>query len=111
MLEGTNTVCAGRDDEGYNNYPGIWIAPDKTLTIQGDGSLTAYSNDTEPGGAGIGGGRLCNCGNITITNGVTKVTATKGNSAPNSIGAGIDGSVISLTIEAGANVTQNQAVH
>ena len=59
------------------------------------------------GAAGIGGGRLCNCGNITITNGVTKVTATKGNSAPNTIGAGIDGSVISRTIEAGANVTQN----
>lgn len=44
MLEGTNEVCAGRDDGGYNYYPGIWIAKGKTLTIQGDGTLTAYSN-------------------------------------------------------------------
>ena len=55
VLKGVNTVCAGRDGNDYNNYPGIWIAPEKTLTIQGDGTLTAYSNANYPAGAGIGG--------------------------------------------------------
>ena len=105
VLEGTNTVCAGRGSDGYNNYPGIWIAPGKTLTIQGDGTLTAYSNADSPyaagigggykiacsgtitatGGwdaAGIGGGNSASCGNITINGGT--VTATGGN-----YGAGI----------------------
>jgi hypothetical protein len=35
------------------------------------------------------------------------VTATKGEDAPNSIGAGDSGEDISVTIEAGANVIQN----
>ena len=39
--------------------------------------------------AGIGGGKYGTCGNITITNGVTSVTATKGGGLANySIGAG-----------------------
>jgi hypothetical protein len=63
--------------------------------------------------AGIGGGRghnsgyLSSCGTITITTGVTEVTATKGSDAPNSIGAGNLGTCGTVTIEAGANVTQN----
>ena len=41
------------------------------------------------GSAGIGGGNYGTCGNITITNGVTSVTATKGGGLANySIGAG-----------------------
>ena len=76
VLEGTNEVCAGRDDTGYNNYPGIWIAPDKTLTIQGNGTLTAYSNGTQPFAAGIGGGYGIACGNIVINSGT--ITATGG---------------------------------
>ena len=41
------------------------------------------------GSAGIGGGKYGTCGNITITNGVTSVTATKGGGLANySIGAG-----------------------
>jgi len=202
VLEGTNEVCAGRDGYGDNNYPGIYIAPGKTLTIQGDGTLTAYSNGTKPSCAGIGGGFDIACGhivinsgnitatggqyaagigggndgdcgtitinggnitatggqyaagigtgytdgattscgnitisggtvtatgcnnaagigsgynggggashgNITISSGVTKVTATKGSNAPNSIGAGKDSQAITVNIEAGANVTQN----
>ena len=48
------------------------------------------------------------CGTITITSGVTSVTATKGGTdAPNSIGAGYRGTCGSVTIETGANVTQN----
>ena len=199
VLEGTNTVCAGRGSDGYNNYPGIWIAPGKTLTIQGDGTLTAYSNAASPYAAGIGGGYKIACGNIvinsgtitatggwdaagigggnsascgnitinggtvtatggdygagigcgaagenqgscgnitisggtveatggenaagigggstngvcgtiTITKGVTSVTATKGANTPNSIGAGDGGQDITVNIENGANVTQN----
>ena len=44
-------------------------------------------------GAGIGSGYdNSSCGNITITSGVTRVTATKGMDAPCSIGKGADGS-------------------
>lgn len=38
--------------------------------------------------AGLGGGANGHCGDITITSGVTRVTATKGTYAPNSIGRG-----------------------
>ena len=58
--------------------------------------------------AGIGGGRgnnsgyLSSCGTITITTGVSEVTATKGSDAPNSIGAGNLGTCGTVTI--GGNV-------
>lgn len=109
VLTGNNTVKGF-----YQNYPAIHIAEGKTLTIRGDGSLTASSNGYA---AGIGGGHYINCGNIvieggtitatggdnaaaigggdsgscgtiTITNGVTAVTAIKAETADNSIGAG-----------------------
>ena len=60
------------------------------ITISG-GTVTATGGEDA---AGIGGGRGYNntyfsdCGTITITTGVTKVTATKGDGADNSIGAG-----------------------
>jgi hypothetical protein len=62
--------------------------------------------------AGIGGGKKTtsyanSCGNITITAGVTSVTATKGSEAPNSIGAGSGGTCGTVSIASGANVTQN----
>lgn len=168
ILSGTNTV------KGFwEHYPGIYVPVNKTVTIQGTGSLTASSNGW---GAGIGGGYelssgsvliksgtivatgghcaagigsggsddkvayvYCGtititggdvtaiggkwaagigsgsadedtdsiCGAITITNTVTRVTATKGNDAPNSIGAGLRGTCGTVTIEDGANVTQN----
>ena len=101
VLEGTNTVCAGRDGDGYNNYPGIWIAPDKTLTIQGDGTLTAYSNATNPCGAGIGGGYATACGNIVIEGGT--INATGGDRAAG-IGSGRSVSCGTITIN-GGNVT------
>ena len=65
------------------------------------GTVTATGG---AGAAGIGGGRgynsdkLSSCGTITITNGVTRVTATKGENAPNSIGAGKDGTCGTVTI-------------
>ena len=88
VLEGTNVVCAGRNDGGLNNYPGIWIASNKTLTIQGAGTLTAYSNVTNPFGAGIGGGWEIDCGNIEIQGGT--ITATGGTGCAG-IGAGNGG--------------------
>jgi hypothetical protein len=61
--------------------------------------------------AGIGGGGPIDintqCGSITISSTVTSVTATKGQEAPNSIGAGSGGTCGTVTIEPGANVTQN----
>lgn len=98
ILKGTNTICAGRDSENYNNYPGIWIASGKTLTIDGDGSLNAYSNAINPGGAGIGGGYQVACGNIVINGGT--ITATGGDSAAG-IGGGPDTSCGDITINGG----------
>jgi len=65
------------------------------------GTVTATGGEEA---AGIGGGRGYNsgtfssCGTITITTGVTKVTATKGSGAPNSIGAGNLGTCGTVTI-------------
>lgn len=65
------------------------------------GTVTATGGEYA---AGIGGGRGYNnsifssCGTITITSGVTKVTATKGDGAPNSIGAGKYGTCGTVTI-------------
>ena len=79
------------------------------ITISG-GTITATGGDAA---AGIGGGRGNNnnykssCGTITITSGVTNVTATKGSSDANSIGAGVAGICGTVTIADGANVTQN----
>ncbi|EXM38685.1 hypothetical protein RASY3_03085 [Ruminococcus albus SY3] len=98
ILKGTNTICAGRGSDDYNNYPGIWIASGKTLTIGGDGSLTAYSNAINPGGAGIGGGYQVACGNIVINGGT--ITATGGNCAAG-IGSGADSSCGNITINGG----------
>ncbi|MBR1636695.1 MAG: hypothetical protein IJ687_02455 [Bacteroidales bacterium] len=79
------------------------------ITISG-GTITATGGDNA---AGIGGGTGRNnsnpssCGTITITSGVTSVTATKGSSAPNSIGAGYWGTCGAVTIEDPSKVTQN----
>ena len=65
------------------------------------GTVTATGGENA---AGIGGGRGYNnstfssCGTITITSGVTKVTATMGDGAPYSIGAGRYGTCGTVTI-------------
>ena len=79
ILSGTNTVKGF-----YEDYPGIYVPENKTVTIQGTGSLTASSNGWA---AGIGGGNTGNCGNITITGG--NITAT-GGSGRAGIGGGSD---------------------
>ena len=55
-----------------------------TITIS-SGSITATGGLSA---AGIGSGYDGTCGDITITSGVVSVTATKGESSPNSIGKG-----------------------
>lgn len=50
------------------------------------------------GAAGIGTGHGGTCGNITITEGVTRLTATKSGSATHSIGTGTGGTCGTITI-------------
>ena len=81
---------------------GIGSGEDRTcgnITICG-GTVTATGG---VGGAGIGSGMKA-CGTVTITDGATKVTATKGSDAQNSIGKG-DGSCGTVTIDGVVNAT------
>ena len=82
LKDGTTNTVKGFND----NYPGIFAAVNKTLTIQGTGSLNASSNGY---GAGIGGGYGKNhpCGNINIQGGI--ITATGGYNAAGIGGGGI----------------------
>lgn len=78
ILSGTNTVKGF-----YEDYPGIQVPVDKTLTIKGPGTLNVSSNGI--GAAGIGGGEDGACGNIVISGG--NITATGGEGAAG-IGSG-----------------------
>jgi len=77
-----------------SNYPGIFVPRGKTLVIGGKGSLDAMGGEY---GAGIGGlyGSYESCGNITILEGVARVTATKGESedSPYNIGCRFAGKI------------------
>jgi hypothetical protein len=83
---------------GYNNSNGESTCGN--ISISG-GTVTATAGRNA---AGIGGGsgysdsKKSTCGNITIANTVTEVTATKGEYAPNSIGAGLYGTCGTVTI-------------
>ena len=96
ILTGSNSVTASAEGQ-----PAIFIAPGKTLTIQGTGALTAES--TSDGAAGIGGGYQggysyagIDCGNIVIESGT--ITAT-GKGA--GIGSGDHGTCGTITINGG----------
>ena len=66
------------------------------------GTITATGGYHSAGiGTGSGGSHTTTCGDITITNTVTKVTATKGDYAPNSIGKGYGSNVVCGTITIG----------
>lgn len=109
LADGTTNNLKG----GYCSFPGVSVPENKTLTIQGSGTLYLSSNGYGPGigpdnygggegnitieggtiiatggkkNAGIGG--IYDEGNITITDGVTSVTATAGEEAPYSLGSG-----------------------
>ena len=90
ILSGTNTVKGF-----YDEYPGIYVPVDKTVTIEGSGSLTASSSGYA---CGIGGGWRIACGNIVIAGGT--ITATGGNGAAG-IGSGNEGSCGTISITGG----------
>lgn len=80
---GSSTVGGGSSDECGS------------ISISG-GTITATGGEDA---AGIGSGKDSKCGAITITSGVTRVTATKGGGlAPYSIGKGYVGSCGTITI-------------
>ena len=60
--------------------------------------LTGGNIKDGTGAAGIGTGHGGTCGNITITEGVTRLTATKIGSATHSIGTGTGGTCGTITI-------------
>lgn len=91
ILEGTNELKGG-----YEDYPGIYVPQNATLTIKGSGSLTASSNGF---GAGIGGGYGIACGNIVIEGG--SITAT-GSQNTAGIGGGFEASCGNITISGGS---------
>ena len=90
VLKGANTVRGF-----YEDYPGIYIPFGKTLTIKGDGALTASSNGY---GAGIGAARDLAAGFIVIESGT--VNATGGNNAAG-IGGAYNGMCCDITIYKG----------
>ena len=96
ILSGTNTVRGF-----YKNYPGINVPKGSTLTIRGEGSLTATPFDggtNNSYGAGIGGGFEIACGNIMIEGG--SITA-KGGYGEAGIGGGDGASCGDIRITGG----------
>ena len=100
ILDGDNTVKGF-----YEDYPGIYIAEGRTLTIDGTGTLDASSNGY---GAGIGGGYEISCGNIIINGGT--ITATGGNYAAG-IGSGNKSSSCGNITINGGSVTATGGEH
>ncbi|WP_405345189.1 hypothetical protein [Ruminococcus sp.] len=98
---GTITANGGAQAAGIGS--GYDDATCGNILITG-GTVTATGGNYA---AGIGSGLKGNCGNITIADTVTQVTATKGPPMSNSIGKGFGGTCGTVTIEDGANVTQN----
>ena len=95
VIEGENSVM------GFAYaYPGIYIPKGKTLTIRGDGSLTASgkNHNSASCGAGIGGGYFMECGNIVIEGGT--INATGGRQSAG-IGGGAFSGCGNITITSG----------
>ena len=131
LADGTSNAVKGGSK--HDHYPGIYVPKGKTLTIRGNGSLTATGaryaagiggaknkdcgniiieggNITaigNKGAAGIGGGRSAACGTITINGGT--VNATGGEDAAG-IGGGMSGSCGTITIN-GGNITATTDEH
>ena len=101
-----NIILAGgsaNSVKGYHcDFPGIIVPSGKTLTILGNGSLTATSgtNTTHGYGAGIGGRANETCGNIMIEGGT--IIATGGNAGGAGIGGGYHGNCGNITISGGS---------
>ena len=87
VLEGENTL-----DPLNVPYPAIHVPANKTLTIQGSGSLAARGGS---GSAAIGSGDHIDCGNIVIAGGTIFAT-NSGQSA--AIGSGVGSACGNITI-------------
>lgn len=103
---GNIIICGGtitaQPGDSECEAAGIGSGEDRTcgnITICG-GTVTATGG---VGGAGIGSGMKA-CGTVTITDGATKVTATKGSGVQNSIGRG-NGLCDTVTIDGVVNAT------
>ena len=116
----TNETCGNIRIEGgvitaTGGLNGAGIGSDSSeahcgnIDITGGTIVATGGSDAAGIGSGYGEAYTASCGNITIKKTVISVTATKGRNAPNSIGAGggIIASCGTVTIEDGANVTQN----
>ena len=91
LASGTENTVRGF----YSDYPGIYVPADNTLTVKGDGQLTASSNGH---GAGIGGGVFLSCGNIRIEGGAINA---QGGSGAAGIGGGYRSACGDITITTG----------
>ena len=92
---GKDGPCFGAYKQGKTDYPcGDIIISGGILDLTGG----KIKNENENGAAAIGTGNGGTCGNITITEGVTRLTATKIGSATHSIGTGTGGSCGTITI-------------
>ena len=90
ILEGDNAL------KGTNRgLPGLTVAEGKTLTIRGNGTLTASSAGSA---AGIGAGSGTGCGNIVIESGTIYATGGRGSAG---IGAGYSRYCENITILGG----------
>jgi hypothetical protein len=108
---GTVTATGGSNGAGIGTGPGSdgGSTYDAKPTTCGTITISGGTVDATGGykGAGIGTGLVGNCGNVTITSGVTQVKATKDSSAQHSIGRGNDGShftPVPFTVTIGNNV-------
>ena len=81
-LEGTNRVTSGVSLSGSGGRAGIYVEMQFSLTICGDGSLTATgsSNSAGIGGNGDGGSAYGSCGTVTVESGT--VTAVGSGTGP-----------------------------
>ena len=114
----TNKTCGNIRIEGgvitaQGGEYGSGIGTDSGLATCGDiiitgGTITAKGGLYAAGiGTGLGDGEPVVCGNITIANTVTKVTATKGEDAAHSIGKGYGGNATCGTIIIGCTLDTN----
>ena len=104
IKSGAITANGGDSGAGIGSGNGAGSGVNQTtcgnITISG-GTVTATGGHAA---AGIGCGISARCGDITITNGVNSVTATKGKSASYSIGKGDSTDSICGTVTIGGTV-------
>lgn len=107
ILEGTNKTTAN-NNKTINTYSAIIVKSGKTLTIKGEGSITASitGNAAAAISAAIGSAQAQNCGNIVIESGT--INANGGSNSAD-IGSGQGSSCGNITIN-GGNVTCNHLI-